>query len=151
MAKQPTKKTVKKTTKASTVKKAAAKKVAATKTVTKKAVAKKAATKTAAVKKTAVKKTAVKKAATKAPIVTTVIAKVDAGFGNEVTIRGNSSGLTWESGTLMENVGTDEWVWKSTSVTSELEFKVLLNDEVWSTGPNGVVFPGATVVFEPGF
>jgi hypothetical protein len=36
-------------------------------------------------------------------------------------------------------------------VTSELEFKVLLNDEVWSTGPNGVVFPGATVVFEPGF
>jgi membrane protein involved in colicin uptake len=151
MAKQPTKKTVKKTTKASTVKKAAAKKVAATKTVTKKAVAKKAATKTAAVKKTAVKKTAVKKAATKAPIVTTVIAKVDAGFGNEVTIRGNSSGLTWESGTLMENVGTDEWVWKSSSVTSELEFKVLLNDEVWSTGPNGVVFPGATVVFEPGF
>jgi membrane protein involved in colicin uptake len=156
MAKQPTKKTVKKTTKASTVKKAAAKKVAATKTVTKKAVAKKAATKTAAVKKTAVKKTAVKKTArkapaTKAPIVTTVIAKVDAGLGNEVTIRGNSSGLTWESGTLMENVGTDEWVWKSSSVTSELEFKVLLNDEVWSTGPNGVVFPGATVVFEPGF
>jgi hypothetical protein len=156
MAKEPTKKTARKTTKASTVKKATVKKVAAKKAVTKKAAVKETVAKKAAVKKTTAKKTAAKKTAPKAPakknpIVTTVIAKVDAGFGNEVTIRGNSSGLTWDSGTLMENVGTDEWVWKSTSVTSELEFKVLLNDEVWSTGPNGVVFPGATVVFEPAF
>jgi ATPase subunit of ABC transporter with duplicated ATPase domains len=156
MAKQPTKKTARKTTKTSVVKKTAAKKVTAKKAVAKKTVAKKAVTKKAAVKKTAAKKAVAKKTTRKAPakkdpIITTVIAKVDAGFGNEITIRGNSSGLTWDSGALMENIGSDEWVWKSSAVTSELEFKVLLNDEVWSTGPNGVVFPGATVVFEPSF
>lgn len=142
-------------------KKPAAKKTTAKKAVVKKAAAKKAPAKKAAAKKATATKTPAKKAvrakkqttrATKPePVETTVIAKADAGFGNELFIRGNSSGLTWEAGTLMENVGSDEWVWKSTAVTSELEFKVLLNDEVWSTGPNGVVFPGATVVFEPAF
>lgn len=144
------------------VKKVAAKKVAARKTANKvvkkvavekaaakEPVAKKAVTKTPA--KKAVKKVAKKAVRKKAPIVTTVIAKIDAGFGNELYIRGNSSGLKWDAGVAMENKSTDEWVWTSTAVTSELEFKVLLNDTVWSTGPNGVVFPGATVVFEPGF
>lgn len=147
---------------------------AAPKAAVKKTVAKKAATK--AVKKVAKKTTeekpvatqavnevvakkAVKKAvkaakkspAKKAPIVTTVIAKIDAGFGNAMYIRGGSSGLTWDTGVAMENKSTEEWVWTSTAVTSELEFKVLLNDTEWAVGPNGVVFPGATVVFEPGF
>ena len=147
------------TKKVATKKKVASKK----KVVAKKAPAKKVAAKKVAVKKVAVKKTVAKKPAAKqaAPakrrttkkqqIVTTIIAKVDAGFGNQVYLRGNSSGLTWDAGDLMENIGSDEWVWKSTSVTSEVEFKVLINDTVWSTGHNGVVFPGATVVFEPGF
>jgi hypothetical protein len=141
------KSTVKKTTaKKAPAKKAPAKKVAAKKIVTKKVSAKKTAT-----KKTPARKTARREIEKPEPIVTTVIAKVDAGFGNVITIRGNSSGLTWDAGALMENASADEWIWKSTSVTSELEFKVLLNDEIWSAGPNGVVFPGATVVFEPVF
>lgn len=161
MAKTPTKKTARKTTKPAAVKKTAAKKVTAKKAVAKKVTAKKAVAKKAVTRKTAAKKAVTKKtvrkapakkaAAKKKPVVTTVIAKVDAGFGNEITIRGNSSGLTWDTGVVMENVGADEWVWKSKAVTSELEFKVLINDQVWSTGPNGVVFPGATVVFEPAF
>jgi hypothetical protein len=164
MPKVTTKKAVKKTTKASTVKKAVTKKIAkkaAPKAAPKKAAAKKVAVKKTAAKKVTVTKTAAKKAAVKkttrkaapkrAPIVTTVIAKLDAGFGNELHIRGNSSGLTWDAGVLMENAGADEWVWKSTAVTSELEFKVLVNDVTWSIGPNGVIFPGATVVFEPSF
>jgi hypothetical protein len=146
MPKQPSKKAVRKTTRAAAVKKTAVKK-----TATKKVAAKKAAPKKTAVKKTAVKKVARKRAAKREPIVTTVIAKLDAGFGNELYIRGGSSGLTWDAGVLMENAGSDEWVWKSTAVTSELEFKVLVNDVTWSSGPNGVVFPGATVVFEPSF
>ena len=164
MPKKVTTKTAKKAVKKAAVKKTAAKKavkkvakkvvkkVAAKKAPAKKAVANKAVEKTVA--KKAVKKVAkkvAKKAARKATIVTTVIAKIDAGFGNEVYIRGNSSGLTWDAGVVMDNKGADEWVWTSTAVTSELEFKVLINDTVWSTGPNGVVFPGATVVFEPGF
>lgn len=164
MPKKPSTKTAKKATpvKKTATKKTAAKKAPAKKTAAKKAVKKVAAKKTAkkAVKKVATKKTAakkvVKKVATKkvvkkAAVITKVIAKVDAGFGNQVYIRGNSTGLTWDSGIAMTNVSADEWVWESTVVTSEVEFKVLINDTVWSLGPNGVVFPGATVVFEPAF
>ena len=146
MPSKTTKKAVKETTKAPTVKKTVAKKV-----VAKKAAAKKVAVEKVATKKVAAKKVARKAAPKKVAIVTTVIAKLDAGFGNQVYIRGNSSGLTWDAGVLMENAGSDEWVWKSTAVTSELEFKVLVNDVTWSGGQNGVIFPGATVVFEPSF
>ena len=161
----PKKETTKTATKA--VKKVAAKKPAADKKPAAKVVEKVAAKKAPATKalaEKAVKKTAAKKVATKvakktvkrasikkAPVVTTVIARIDAGFGNQVTIRGNCSGLTWDAGVAMENKSANEWVWSSTAVTSEVEFKVLINDTIWSTGPNGVVFPGATVVFEPGF
>ena len=159
MPKKPSTKTAKKATQVkktaarkTVAKKAPAKKAPARKTAAKKVVAKKTAAKKAPAKKVAAKKAPAKKRATKKQqIITTVIAKVDAGFGNHAYLRGNSSGLTWDAGVLMENVGSDEWVWKSTAVTSEVEFKVLINDTVWSTGPNGVVFPGATVVFEPGF
>ena len=166
MSKTPSKKTARKTNTPSVVKKtiarkSAAKKSTVKKTTAKKAPAKKVAAKTIVKKKVTAPKTTTKKASArkavrrevgkKEPVVTTVIAKVDAGFGNVIAIRGNSSGLTWDAGALMENTSADEWIWKSTSVTSELEFKVLLNDEIWSAGPNGVVFPGATVVFEPVF
>ena len=151
MPKVPSKKTARKTAKAPAAKTTAVKKTAAKKTAVKKTVAKKAVVKKTAARKTATRTPAKAPATRREPVVTTVIARIDAGFGNEVYIRGNSSGLTWDAGVLMENTGTDEWVWKSTSVTSELEFKVLINDEVWSVGANGVVFPGATVVFEPVF
>lgn len=144
MPKETTSKTVKKSVKTPTVKKAAPP-VAATKKVPAKKVA---AKKTAA--KTAAKTTTSRKVADKKPV-TTVIAKLDVGFGNEIYIRGGEAGLSWDSGTLMSNTGTDEWIWKSPSVDRELEFKVLLNDTLWSTGANSVVFPGATVVFEPVF
>lgn len=151
------KKAVKKVAAKKAVKKVAAKKVAAKKAVTKKVVKKAPAKKAVkqavkkVAKKKAVKKVAKKKVTKKAKVVTTVIAKIDAGFGNEVYIRGNNSGLAWDAGVAMTNKSADEWVWSSDAVTSELEFKVLINDKNWSAGPNGVVFPGATVVFEPAF
>ena len=161
MPKKVTTKTAKKAVKKVAAKKAV-KKVAAKKAATKKAPAKKAVKKTVtkapakkavkkAVKKVAKKKVAKKATAKKTKVVTTVIAKIDAGFGNEVYIRGNDSGLAWDAGVAMKNKSADEWVWSSDAVTSELEFKVLINDKNWSAGPNGVVFPGATVVFEPAF
>lgn len=161
-AKKATKKVA--ATKAAPAKKAAAKKVAAKKVAVKQApapqppvaatpapkppVAKKAAAKKAPAKKAVAKKAVVKQAT---PMTTRIIAKVDAGFGNSVFLRGSGSGLLWDQGVAMENVAPDEWAWTSTAVTSELEFKVLINDEIWSEGQNGVVFPGATVVFEPVF
>ncbi len=135
----------------------AVKKVAAKKTVTKKA-AVKAPVKKAAAKKVAVK-TPAKKAAKKAvakkaaprKAMTTVIAEIDAGFGNGVFLRGSGAGLSWDKGTLMENVSPTEWVWRSEALTAPLEFKLLLNDDSWSAGPNGEVAPGGTIVVSPRF
>lgn len=158
MAKQPTKKSARKA-----AQKAAApagktnvpaKKAASPARKTTRGVAKKAVpTKKSATKKPAARKAATKKAATKnaPPPTTTVIARYDAGFGNQLFLRGSGGGLSWDQGVLMENTQADEWVWETTSASGELEFKVLLNDTEWSTGQNGIVFAGATVVFEPVF
>ena len=83
--------------------------------------------------------------------VTTVIAKMDAGYGNDLYLRGSANNLSWSKGTLMENVSPTEWVWRGLSVNEEMEFKVLLNDTYWSSGPNGIVAPGGTVVTTPQF
>ncbi len=138
-----------------TPKKAVAKK-AARATATKKTVKKSPITKTSATKAVAKKMPPRKlgpssKNAHNGERVTTVIAKTDAGYGNDVYLRGSANGLSWSKGTLMENVSPTEWVWRSTSVNEEMEFKVLLNDTIWSCGPNGVVAPGGTAVLSPQF
>lgn len=107
-----------------------------------------------AVKKVATKKIAAKKAAApKAPPakITTIIAKVDVGFGNSLYLRGDSAGLAWEKGVLMGCAGADEWVWSTDSVVGTLEFKVLLNDEIWASGENAFIAAGDRVVLEPTF
>ncbi|MCC5805733.1 MAG: hypothetical protein JJU00_05320 [Opitutales bacterium] len=142
-----------KTSKTTTaVKKSAAKKAAVKKTAVK-APAKKAAVKKTAAKapaKKAVEKAAVKKVVPRKPV-TTVIAEIDAGFGNGVYIRGSGAGLTWDKGMLMENVSPTEWVWRSDALKAPLEFKLLLNDDNWSAGPNGEVASGGTIVVSPRF
>ncbi len=143
MATQPSKTAAKKAARKAT------KKTAAGQTVTKKTARKSPARKVA--RNGPAKKGARKIAPVRVEPTTTIIARIDAGFGNDIYLRGSGAGLSWEEGALMENTRSDEWVWQSNEVDKELEFKVLINDHEWSGGPNGVVFPGATVVFEPSF
>ncbi len=124
--------------------KKAVKKTAVKKTVAKKAV-KKVVTKKAA-KKVATKKT-VKKVAT--PL-TTVIAKVDIGWGNNLYIRGEGGGLSWEKGLLMDCVDGD-WTWSTASAKEGLAFKFIINDEIWAEGENLTVAAGGTSVSSPAF
>ena len=127
------------------------KKVAAKKTVAKKAV------KTVAVKKTAAPKAdkvpakkAAKKPATKKST-TTIVAKYDVGIGNSLSIRGNSPGLSWDTGTIMENIDADTWQWTSSNAKSAFDVKFLINDTEWAQGENNAVKPGTTVGFAPRF
>ncbi|MFW6352781.1 MAG: hypothetical protein ACOC3I_00145 [Verrucomicrobiota bacterium] len=172
MAKESTKKAAGKTArKASTppaepAKQAPAAKTAVKKAPAKRAVAKKAPTKKAAVpaKKAAVapakkaaaapKKSTAPKAAPKPALpsnLTTIVAKVDVGYGNALYLRGAGAGLSWEKGILMGCAGADEWVWSSEAVDGELEFKFLLNDERWADGPNAFVTAGERIVVLPQF
>lgn len=157
MAKKASSKTVKKAAKKTAVKKTVAKKATATQKTpaAKTAATKKTAVKKTAVKKTAVKKTAVKKAAARKvaskPVVTEVVANADTGFGNELYIRGNGGGLSWESGIPMTNTETDKWVWRTAALNDDLEFKLLINDVIWSQGENFLVVKGQKVTVDPTF
>lgn len=131
----------------------------------KKAPAKKATKKSAAPKKPLVsesavvatsdaaaeKKAPVKKVVAKKVVTTTIIANVDVGFGNSLYIRGEGAGLSWDAGTLLENVSPYEWSFTTTKASDEVTFKFLINDENWSEGDDLVVAAGGTSVSAPVF
>ncbi|MDR1173456.1 MAG: hypothetical protein LBK24_01520 [Puniceicoccales bacterium] len=67
-----------------------------------------------------------------------VIAKANIGFGNRLYIRGDDCGLSWDKGIAMKYMNDDLWQWECKDAPSKtnFEFKVLINDEIWSTGEN---------------
>lgn len=144
MAKKATKKIAPKA-----VKKAAAKKTAAVKKAP--ATKKVAAAKKAPAKKAVSRKPVAKKASAPRASETRIIVNADIGFGNEMFIRGDNAGLSWESGTLLENSDASTWEWSSRSLKGTLEFKLLINDLVWSLGENFSVEAGQTVTINPEF
>ena len=76
---------------------------------------------------------------------------MDAGFGNELHLRGEGGGLSWDYGAPMENRAADEWIWQTDVPFAKLEFKILLNDTRWCVGPNYELKAGETQVIEPEF
>ena len=80
-----------------------------------------------------------------------ITVKVDVGFGNALYIRGDGAGLSWNKGTLLDCVSNDTWSIVLPSVGKPLAFKLLLNDEVWSTGEDYNAAPGDTVTVTPAF
>ncbi len=135
MTKKPTKKTVKKATK-KTVKKVASK------------VAKKAVKKAVKATKTVTKKASAKKKALKK---STIAARVDVGFGNNLYIRGEGAGLSWDVGILMKNLSPYEWAWEAKSASDPIEYKFLINDELWANGENQFAKSGDTSISAPTF
>jgi len=83
-----------------------------------------------------------------API--TIEAKVDIGFGNNLFVRGQGAGLSWERGLPLENV--DSRTWRLTvPAKDKVQFKLLLNDTVWAQGDDVVAAPGKKVEVTPAF
>lgn len=99
---------------------------------------------------------AVKKpAATKAkPAVvsasTTIVALLDVGFGNTLTVRGEGAGLSWEKGTSLECASDNKWT-ISLPASGPVTFKFLINDSTWSAGEDYTVASGASVELTPAF
>ena len=135
------------------VKKAAAKKAAPKKKApVKKVVAKKAPApkkKAVAKKKAPARKKTVSSKAN--PKLTTIIASVDVGYGNELFIRGEGSGLSWDAGTPMTCISSETWSYTTDSATAPIEYKVLINDSIWSEGDNFSVAPGEASEISPSF
>ena len=111
-----------------------------------------------AVKKVAAKKAPAKKAVapktkipTKKVIKTSILARVDVGFGNQLYIRGTGAGLSWEKGLPLKNVSSYEWAFATTKAKRDVTFKFLINDELWAEGDNVTVAKGATSISSPVF
>jgi hypothetical protein len=145
------------------MKKAEAKPTA--KTVAPKAAAKKVAAKPAAApkKSVAVKKVVekpvapakvVKRAAAKpksAALTTTIVAAIDVGFGNNLSLRGEGPGLSWDAGLPMECASDARWSITLPATSHPIICKFLINDSAWSAGEDYTVLPGSSVVLSPTF
>jgi hypothetical protein len=83
--------------------------------------------------------------------VTTITATVDVGWGNQLHVRGEGGGLSWDKGVPLECKGNKTWVWVSTSNDPVFTFKFLLNDLFWARGDNLVVPRNGTHTSSPQF
>jgi hypothetical protein len=81
----------------------------------------------------------------------TITAKVDVGFGNALYIRGDGEGLSWEKGLLLDCISGDAWTVVLQSVEKPVAFKLVLNDQIWSSGEDFHAAPGDTVTVTPVF
>ena len=75
----------------------------------------------------------------------------DAGFSNELYIRGAGAGLSWEKGQKLKNISKDQWVWQCDKSFSNCEFKILINDEHYEEGANHQVCEGESIDCHPKF
>ena len=111
--------------------------------------------KTASANKACAKKSVSKKTAARTPVkpatITTVVARIDIGWGNRLYLRGNGAGLSWDVGIPMECSKDDEWYWKTTRADGPIVFKFLKNDERWALGEDLSVEPGQTSNSSPQF
>jgi hypothetical protein len=82
---------------------------------------------------------------------TRIIVKYDAGFPNQLFIRGEGAGLSWDKGILLKNVSANEWVWETDSTFKHCEFKVLINDRTYENGENHQPKAGNALSYTPQF
>jgi hypothetical protein len=124
--------------------------VVASKPATPVAVASKSAKLTAAGKPAASVPTVSKPASPKPTTTTTIEAKIDVGFGNQLFLRGQGEGLSWDRGIPLECVDSQTWR-LVVPAKDKLQIKLLINDSVWAKGEDVVVTPGKRVELEPAF
>jgi hypothetical protein len=82
---------------------------------------------------------------------TTIIAKIDVGYGNFLYIRGEGPGLSWDRGLVMDCAADDQWTVTISDATQPIVFKLLLNDVTWSAGDDCSVEPDSSITVEPVF
>ncbi|MDR1497107.1 MAG: hypothetical protein LBS59_01650 [Puniceicoccales bacterium] len=85
------------------------------------------------------------------PRVTTIVANIDVGWGNQVFLRGEGGGLSWDYGVPMTCRDNNEWVWVSAVNESSFVFKFVLNDIFWEQSENRSVNGGEVFTTIPLF
>ncbi len=91
------------------------------------------------------------KASPAKPVATIIGANIDVGFGNLLYIRGEGAGLSWETGVALECVKDDFWSISLPETAKPIVYKLLINDLIWSAGPDYVADPGKKTEVSPAF
>jgi hypothetical protein len=91
------------------------------------------------------------KSVTTPPVLTTISARIDVGFGNALFVRGEGPGLNWEKGLAMECVENNLWRVTLAGSARSYTFKFLINDVTWSAGPDFTAACGTSVTLTPEF
>lgn len=91
------------------------------------------------------------KTTTAKPVITTLRACIDVGFGNSLYVRGEGPGLSWEKGVLMDCLAHDQWQITLGESARPYLVKFLVNDLTWSTGPDYTVPSGVSLTLAPQF
>lgn len=85
--------------------------------------------------------------------VTTIKATYNVGSGNNLTIRGGASPLSWTTGAAMTWTTGNVWTYTTTAIPigTAFEYKVLINDVMWSDGANYATTAGTSIGITPTF
>ncbi|PJJ65051.1 alpha-amylase family glycosyl hydrolase [Compostimonas suwonensis] len=85
--------------------------------------------------------------------VTTIRVHYDVGFGNSISVRGDSYPLRWTSGRGARNVAPDIWEFEFERIPAgqPFQFKPLINDATFSTGADYTGTGGSTIDVFPTF
>jgi len=82
---------------------------------------------------------------------TYITALIDVGFGNTLYVRGQGSGLSWDSGLQLKNESTSNWSIVLPASRDQVVFKLLINDQTWNLGDDYSASPGSHVTVTPLF
>ncbi len=75
----------------------------------------------------------------------------NAGFPNNLYVRGEGVDLNWDRGLPLKNVSDELWIWETELPFDSCEFKILLNDRQFEVGENHTLRYGETVHCNPLF
>jgi len=85
--------------------------------------------------------------------ITTIRVHYNVGWGNSISIRGDSDPFRWTQGIGARNTASDVWEYQLERIPSgqTFQFKPLINDSTWSTGSNYTGTGGSTIDIYPTF
>ena len=79
------------------------------------------------------------------------VVNLELGANSFLAIRGSGAGLTWAKGQALTRVDPKTWVWSTEASIHQIEFQLLLNDEVWERGDTHILEPGNSIELTPDF
>ena len=86
-------------------------------------------------------------------VITTIRVHYNVGWGNRITLRGDSDPFRWTQPMETRNIAADVWEYQLErfSTGQSFQFKPLINDVTWSAGSNYTGTGGSTIDIYPTF